>query len=274
MITERHEELAALHAFDLLEGAERLAFERELAGNAELAGFVASLRETTAQLALAAPPVAPPSALRERLLAAAAVPAAPGIVPFSLARFAPWGLAAAFALVAALLLTRNLTLRTENETLLTERRLAEIAYQTAQNQLTERSLLAEKMISQLGNQLRRSEDLARLKVSALASLAGNTKEARAIAVWDPDQKAGLLTLEKMPAIADWQDYQLWVVDPAHPNPVNGGIVHIDENGRAVLAFWPDQPVNQAAAFAISLEKKGGAPKAEGPIVLLGKVPSI
>ena len=37
-----------------------------------------------------------------------------------------------------------------------------------------------------------------------------------------------------------------------------------------LGFKPDQPVTQAAAFVVSLEKKGGVPKAEGPIVLLGK----
>jgi len=38
----------------------------------------------------------------------------------------------------------------------------------------------------------------------------------------------------------------------------------------ILPFKPAQPVTQAAAFAISLEKKGGVPVAVGPIVLLGK----
>jgi anti-sigma-K factor RskA len=140
----------------------------------------------------------------------------------------------------------------------------------AKNQLSERSLVAEKMINDLGNKLRRSEDLSRLKITALASLAGNTREAQAIAVWDPGQQTGLLTLEKLPAIADTQDYQIWIIDPAYKDPVNGGVFHVAADGRIALAFKPDQPVTQAAAFAISLEKKGGVPKAEGPIVLLGK----
>jgi anti-sigma-K factor RskA len=273
MITERHEELGTLHAFDLLEGAERLSFERELAASAELAGFLTALRETTAQLALAAPPVAPPPELKNRILAAAETTAPAAVTPFSLFRLVPWGLAACLAISTGWLLTRNLALRAENESLDTERRLADIAYQAARNQLTERSLLAEQMISRLGQQLRRSEDLARLKVSALASLAGNTREAQAIAVWDPDQQTGLLTFDRMPVISEAQDYQIWVVDPAYPNPVNGGVFRVDANGHATLAFKPDQPVRAAAAFAISLEKKGGVPKAEGPIVLLGKVPS-
>ena len=270
MTAERHEELAALHAFDLLEDAERRAFEAELAGNVELARLAGALRDTTTHLALAAPQIAPPAGLKERILAAADAPAPATVVSFPLFRLVPWGLAAALAVSTGWLLTHNLALRTENRTLLTERQLAEVAYQTARNQLTERSLLAEKMINQLGTQLRRSEDLARLKVSALASLAGNTKEAQAIAVWDPDQQSGLLTFDKLPAITDAQDYQIWVVDPAYPNPVNGGVFHVDESGRASLAFKPDQPVRAAAAFAISLEKKGGVPKAEGPIVMLGK----
>jgi anti-sigma-K factor RskA len=274
MITERHEELAALYAFDLLEGAERSAFEAELAGNPELASYTRALRDSTVHLALAAPQVTPPPALKARILAAVEAPA-PGsdVVPFSPFRLMPWGLAAALAVTTAWLLSHNLALQTENQALQTERQLAEVAYKAAQNQLNERSLLAEKMISHLGTQLRRSEDLARLKVSALASLAGNTKEAQAIAVWDPEQQSGLLTFDKMPVISEAQDYQIWVVDPAYPNPVNGGVFRVDENGRATLAFKPDQPVHAAAAFAISLEKKGGVPKAEGPIVLLGKVPT-
>ena len=51
MITERQEELAALHAFDLLEAAERLAFVTELAANPELQVLVARLAATAATTA-------------------------------------------------------------------------------------------------------------------------------------------------------------------------------------------------------------------------------
>jgi anti-sigma-K factor RskA len=271
MITDRQEELAALHAFGLLEGTERDAFVAELATNPELRALCDSLAGTAAEIALAAPPIAPPAALKARILAAADEPAGTGkVVSFPLLKFAPWAVAAALAVAATWFASQNLALRNENLTLRSERQLAEVAYKMAQNQLSERSLIAEKMIAELGTQLRQSEDLTKLKVTALASLAGNTKEAQAIAVWNPAQQSGLLTIEKLPAIADTQDYQIWIVDPAYPNPVNGGVFHVGPDGRVALGFKPDQPVAQAAAFAISLEKKGGVPKAEGPIVLLGK----
>ena len=286
MITDHQEELAALHALGLLEGAEKSAFENELAGNAALRAQCDRLAESAAAVALSAPQIEPPAGLKDRILAACTAPGpgarpAPGrsvvvtpargkVVAFPLSRLVPWAAAAALAVAALWLARQNQALQNENALLRTERQLAEVAYQMAQSQLTERSLLAESMINDLGRKLRSSEDLARLKVTALASLAGNTKEAQVIAVWDPEQQAGLLSLEKLPAIADTQDYQIWVVDPAYKDPVNGGVFHISADGNVALAFKPDQPVTRAAAFAISLEKKGGSPKAEGPVLLLGK----
>ena len=279
MSTERHEELAALHALGLLDGAERSAFEAELAGSRELQALVGSFGATASAVALSAPQRSAPAGLKANLMAAldreTPRPAETAeVVSFPLTRYLAWAAAAALAVTTTWLATQNVSLRTENDELRTQQRLVQIAYETAQNQLTERSLLAEHLINDLGTRLQRSENLARLKVSALASLAGNTAEAQAIAVWDPDQQAGLLTFEKLPAIAAEQDYQIWVIDPAYQNPVNGGVFHVDKDGGVSLAFRPDQPVTKATAFAISLEKKGGVPKAEGPIVLLGKVPNI
>jgi len=279
MITERHQESAALHALGLLEGAERASFESELAGNRELQVLVDSLSATSAALALTVPQVEPPATLKTSILnavsasttAAPVEPEAPKVIPYSFNRWLPLAAAAGLAITALWLGSQIQALRQENIALRTERELAEIAYQTAQSQLKERSLIAETMINDLGRQLRDQEDLTRLKITALASLAGNTPEARAIAVWDPGRETGLLTVEKLPVIADSQDYQIWVVDPAYPNPVDGGVFKPGADGKAVLTFKGNKRISAVAAFAISLEKKGGVPKAEGPIVLLGKL---
>lgn len=282
MIDERHAELAALHALDLLEGAEKTGFEALIANNSELRALVADLHESGASLALAVRQVEPPAGLKARVLAAAdASPQLPRadtsastaedkVIPFPTSRFIPWGVAALFAVAAILFGFRSAMLHSENEALRTERELAVVAYKMAQNQLSERTIVAEKMIADLGAQLKHTEDLSRLKITALASLLGNTPEAKAIAVWDPTQQSGLLTVEKLPAIAAEQDYQIWVVDPQYSIPVDGGVFKPDSTGKAVLTFKADKPIKQAAAFAISLERKGGVPKAEGPMVLLGK----
>ncbi|MBX3735206.1 MAG: anti-sigma factor [Candidatus Didemnitutus sp.] len=274
MSTERHEELAALYALGLLEGEEKRSFEADLAGNPALRTIVDELSDSSAALALAVPQVAPPRELRDRILSAAATPAASPstatVVAFPLARVLPWAAAACLAVSTVFFAARTLSLRSENDALRTERQLAEVAYQMAQSKLSERSLLAERMIADLGAKLKHTEDLSRLKITALASLAGNSAEAKAIAVWDPEQQSGLLTVEKLPAVAAEQDYQIWVIDPQYPIPVDGGVFKPDADGKAVLTFKGDKPVKQASAFAISLEKKGGVPKAEGPLVLLGK----
>ncbi len=272
--TERHEELAALYAFDLLDGAERQRFEAELASSAALRALVDHLRTTAADLSLLAPQVAPPTELKAALLARATTAptaAAPAnVVTFPFARWMPWAAAACFALAASVLWVRNTSLTAEVQSLATQRELAETAYKMAQSQLAERTLLAERAIADLGTRLRQTEDLGRLRVTALASLLNNSPEARAIAVWDPSQQSGLLTVEKLPAVAAEQDYQIWVIDPQYPIPVDGGVFKPDADGKAVLTFKGDKPVQKITAFAISLEKKGGVPKAEGPLVLLGK----
>ena len=63
--------LAGAYAMDAVSGPDRARFERHLAGCAECAREIASLREATARLATAAA-VAPPPALKARVVAAAA----------------------------------------------------------------------------------------------------------------------------------------------------------------------------------------------------------
>jgi anti-sigma-K factor RskA len=66
-----------------------------------------------------------------------------------------------------------------------------------------------------------------------------------------------------------KDYQLWVVDPKQPVPVDAGIVRVDSAGFAKVDFKPVTDVTDASKFALSVEKEGGVPKGEGPIVLIG-----
>ena len=83
----------------------------------------------------------------------------------------------------------------------------------------------------------------------------------------------MLRVEKLPALASDKDYQLWVIDPAYPLPVDSGVFTVDPaTGNARISFRPDKRINNAAKFAVSLERKGGVPKAEGPkgpIMLIG-----
>lgn len=130
---------------------------------------------------------------------------------------------------------------------------------------------AKDRIARLSADIVAQRDLADFKITTLASMLQNSPQALAVAVWDPAKQEGVLKVEKLPALLPSQDYQLWVVDPQYPNPVDGGVFTVDaKTGEARVKFKANQPVKAIAAFAVTLERKGGVPKAEGPFVLLGK----
>lgn len=73
----------------------------------------------------------------------------------------------------------------------------------------------------------------------------------------------------MPPVDMTKDYQLWVVDPNNPKPVNAGVVKVDADGFAKIDFKPVIEVCSAAKFALSVEQQGGVPENVGPIILIG-----
>ncbi len=78
-------------------------------------------------------------------------------------------------------------------------------------------------------------------------------------------------IAELPALASEKDYQLWVIDKQYPSPVNAGVFVVDPvTGEAHIVFKADKHVDSIAKFAVSLERKGGVAKAEGPIVLLSQ----
>jgi anti-sigma-K factor RskA len=144
------------------------------------------------------------------------------------------------------------------------------ARETRVAELSQQLAATTEQIASLRERLQAEGDLAQFKIATLASMAGNSPQALAVAVWNPTTQQGLLRVDKLPALASDKDYQLWLIDPAYPNPVDGGVFTVDPaTGGAQISFKPNQRVNNAAKFAVSLERKGGVPKAEGPIVLLG-----
>jgi hypothetical protein len=191
---------------------------------------------------------------------------------FSPLAWIPWAVAACFALISAWLLAQlYFTQKSDSIALHEEVAIAHLEIQSAQNQLEAAHILASRQLADLQGQIKAYSDLSHLEIAKLVSLLGNSSQARAIAVWNPVLQEGVLTVEKLPALAADKDYQLWVIDPKDPDPVSGGVFTVDaRTGTARLIFHPGQPIATAAKFAVSCERKGGRPKPEGPIVLLSE----
>lgn len=271
MIDETLQEQAALYACDQLTGDELAAFEKELGGSEPLRELVGDLREAAAGLALSArAPDLPSPELRERVLASAGLKRKSKVKPGKVLAFftrppVAWGLAAAAAIVCGVSLISFKTARTAQATA-----NAEVATANAEIKSLLQQIEAERILgSQQLAEYKQASDVAALKIARLTALTGNSPEAVAIAIWNPLSQEGVLAVDNLPGLQRDQDYQLWIVDPQYPDPVNGGAFSVDASGDARVRFRPDQPVSGATQFAISRERKGGVSKAQGPIVAAG-----
>ncbi len=118
--------------------------------------------------------------------------------------------------------------------------------------------------------LEQRDILSQIQIASLSSKLESAPDANAVVVWDQKKQRGVLKVTQLPRNAEDHDYQLWLVDPRYKDPVDGGVFHVANDGTLRIPFHPSSPVREAKGFAISLERKGGVTKAEGPIVLLGK----
>lgn len=303
MIDERQEELAALAAFDLLEGGEKAQFDGEMARNPELRRRVDELRQAASALAYAAPAVNPPPALKDRVMASvAARRQAPAPRPVEPAKVIPfpvliaWAAAACFAVATAITGQLYIGERTHNQVLIDQTRLADLELKSAQNRFETQRLLHEQELAVLRHEsdqaialarseaakartdliaaterMRRENDLAQMKISTLASLLGNSPQAQAVAVWNPIKQEGVISVAKLPEVEADKDYELWVIpDGKGAAPVAAGLVMVQADGSGRAVFRADKPVAQVGKFAITVERKGGAPAPAGKIVLVSQ----
>ncbi len=231
-VNEELEEQATLYVFGLLEDHDATAFEKRLENDAELRAFVDDLDETAAACSYAATarPLSPE--LRARVLARVGKRKSAGFPPRA-NRFA-WPIAACLAIACSYL-------------------------------VAERGRLHQRITA-----LEQRDVLAQIQVASLTSQLKSAPDANAIVVWDQKKQRGLLKVRQLPANDAGHDYQLWLIDPHDKNPVDGGGFHVSNEQTQRIHFRPRTPVREAKGFAISLERKGGVTKAEGPTVLLGK----
>ena len=238
MITEELEESAALYVLGALNSDEAASFEATLRHDAELQKLVVALREAATAMALSTPQHIPPASLKETVLRRIAMEKTHGLTNVaaqkggSSARWA-WAIAALFAVFAGFLLYDRAELR---------RQIAEA---------------------------RNIDPLLQANLATLAPANGAPAEAKATVAWRPDRQTGIIKITGLPAPGSGKDYQLWAVDADHKDPVSAGIIHVDANGLAQVQFKPVAEARHVKAFAVSLEREGGVPKAEGPILLVG-----
>lgn len=251
---ERREELLTFYALEALEGQDRDKAEALLASSAEARRELEELQRDLGVLALAPGAVAPPRALRGRLLEqleARARPAKRLSAP-------SWWLAAASVALCLLGglwlygLGESRSLRQERDLLARELTAAEGKIQS----LLDRQIALAREIETLKAPGSRHVLLAGLQAAPGATgrtvIRANGASARFYAF-------------DLPALPTSLDYQLWLI--ADGKPVSAGVFQVDRRGTAELeiAHLPSLPAIDA--WAVTVEPAGGVPQPTGAMVL-------
>ncbi len=304
MDEERFQELAAMNALGMLENDEKRALDGAVARDKEVRLLTAELEQVTADLAYLVQPVEPPANMKKRIRAKMR---AKGLKGAGVSRGViiggtGWALAASFAVASVWLwreqagLTQQLaaasraiaplqnpatpvvddgkthTLEEELKKRRDEFEAQKQALATEIESLNKREAETKAQNARLTAEvaaLKEQEQQSQLQIATLQSKVWEYRKSEMLVVWDQKRSQGVVMLEKMPKVESDKDYQLWVVDPAKPNPVSAGVVTVDAKGFVKATFRPVETVSGEAKFALSIEKKGGVPKSEGQLLMVG-----
>jgi hypothetical protein len=97
----------------------------------------------------------------------------------------------------------------------------------------------------------------------------NEAKANATVHWSTVEQTGFLEVRGLaPNDPTREQYQLWIVDPAQEQPIDGGVFDVRPDGTALVRMRPPIRVSGAKALAITKEKAGGVVVTKGPHVVV------
>jgi anti-sigma-K factor RskA len=106
--------------------------------------------------------------------------------------------------------------------------------------------------------LRESNRLATFRIALLDSLLAAAPKTIAVSVWDNERQDGVFIVRNLKPLPSDEDYQLWIIDPKYPSPVDAGVFQVDAKGNVREDFRAKLPIQTANQFAVTIERKGGA----------------
>lgn len=123
----------------------------------------------------------------------------------------------------------------------------------------------------------RRAELQKDKAAKAATFEEAKADVVASVVWSGVRQEGFIEVRGLPPNDPAREqYQLWIMDAGHkqPVPVDRGVFDVKPDGTTTFAVRSPIRVSDAQAFAISKEKPGGGPQPAGQIVLVLKPKAI
>ena len=259
---------AASYVLGALPAAEHREFEAHLRECAECQELVKKLGPAVAVLPYAAPDVAPPPALRDRVLAIAK----PGsqtraVVPTPAPR-ASWAAAGGWLSAAALL---AVAVGAIGYAMALRRDLADLGQQltatTGRLEQTEAQL--ETAVRALGSAQTRVAVLTAPDLLRIDLRGGEPAPAASGRGFWSRAQGLIFAASALPPLPPDRVYQLWILPPGGAAPISAGLLSLEPNGSVSAAF--ETPANSPvpAGMAVSIEPTGGVPAPTGALYLVG-----
>lgn len=255
-----------LYALGAIEGEDRQRFEAHLRSCEACQKQLAEAQALCALIGMSAPNVAPPAAVKARLMdtikneKAAREQASTQTVLKPAPRRARWGLRFALGFALATIVLALVCSWLWKEDTLHEQQLSRVMTRLhqVQTESQQKQAAMQAMTKVMG-----APDTVQV---ALAHQAGTPPGSAQVFY---NARMGIVVYTGMiaPAPSD-RSYQLWLV-PSSGAPVNAGVVEANQGSGASVAHLPQGLA--AKAFAVTLEPKGGRPQPTGPKVLVGAV---
>ncbi|WP_083857394.1 anti-sigma factor [Caldilinea aerophila] len=296
-------EMLPAYVLGALEADEMAAIEEYLQRHRLLEERLHMLRESTAQLALAAPVAAPPPRVKEALMArvrretsplpqtaveperrkpvnpllrhalAGQKPARPSSSPFKASAPSAPPIASGrrfnFGWVAAAMIAAVMVLAIM---------LTNALYQNRLETLQQEIALRDKRLEEMNRQI---EVLEQQFLGAQNQLAAFTQPDRVIpltgteaapevrGVFFQKNRSGVLLVQGLQPLPPSQTYQLWLIPP-EGTPISAGLLGREGvTTDSVRTVAIPQEAEDFAAVGISIEPEGGSSSPTGPIVALG-----
>jgi len=248
MIDPRHEELAALAALGWQE--DPAALEAAAGRDPAVAQARREFEEVAAMLALDAPQVEPPPALRAQIMGALGPAPAAALSRAARPRTASRGFQfPRFALVPYALAACLMGIALFQATLI---------------------LLLDNQLDATRASVPHRDPFSEMQLVNLAP-QGDHGDAQVMVAWNSKTCCGMLSMANMPDAPTGSDYQLWVLDPSKPAPVNAGVIPRGARSQHFIAgevHMPGRP-----GFAISMEPAGGRNEPTPGAILFAVAPS-
>lgn len=273
MEREAFVEQACLYAAGALPSDERRRFEEYLAAaTEEERALMNELMTVAALLPQSMPLTGPPAHVKDELMQKVALTARAqaavrrrmderATVPRR-SSWLPWGIAAGVAMAAVFALFVLSLLRT------IDRQNADIATLRDENrQLTTRLVALQDELTRKEEQLRVLA-ARELHISIMNGLAVQPVAYGKI-IWDREKGSAILHVSHLPPVPSDKDYQLWIVKG--DQKISAGVFAVTDTSSAFFRIDRLAVTNpkEIAAFAVTLEPKGGMPQPTGEMYMLG-----